>query len=373
MPETRTIGKSETTKWTNPETRRKAAQRARDRANAAKWSLDVALFLVGVVAIVLILTSGRASIGVIASVALLGLAMAWLVGWRRARQVYGRFLDEELARYPDDWQDYYKILRIGPNAESSTITEAYERLSHIFSESLSDEAKGIRLYSQMKKDIDEAFQVLSDAFSRASYDYIFWLKCNANGVGIAESTKYELVSLSQSISAKLSETIRGITWKIPLFDRVPRQAVLGAVVALLAMLLGGTSLAFAKPEHTLAAPFRGIAITLTETSAGAVGLIEDVRGIIASYERQIVSTALQELRVDESLKQIPAVKASTNDMSRFPSQEHPLFPGYLETRFSQFKYTVSDNGIVTVYTSGATTDAFLDKIKRLLNRLEEGK
>lgn len=30
--------------------------------------------------------------------AIFGLAMVWLVGWRRARQLYPRFYDEEISR-----------------------------------------------------------------------------------------------------------------------------------------------------------------------------------------------------------------------------------------------------------------------------------
>ncbi|MFC1986360.1 hypothetical protein ACFLWC_05150 [Chloroflexota bacterium] len=86
-----------------------------------------------------------------------------------------------------------------------------------------------------------------------------------------------------------------------------------------------------------------------------------------------MSTALQSMRVEEGLKQTPLVRASTNDMACFPSREHYLFPDYLDKRFSQFKYTVDSKGIVSVDTSWATTDAFLEKIKQLLDRLEERK
>jgi len=35
---------------------------------------------------------------VVAPIAIFGLAMVWLVGWRRGRQLYQRFYDEELAK-----------------------------------------------------------------------------------------------------------------------------------------------------------------------------------------------------------------------------------------------------------------------------------
>ncbi|MFC2071866.1 hypothetical protein ACFLUU_04000 [Chloroflexota bacterium] len=101
--EVRMGGVAEVTKWVHPETKRKAIQRARDRANAARWNLDIAVFLFGILTIAFILVFEGVNTWIIALVAVFGLAMVWLIGWRRARQVFGRFLDEELARYPDDW------------------------------------------------------------------------------------------------------------------------------------------------------------------------------------------------------------------------------------------------------------------------------
>jgi len=365
------VGEAEVTKWLSPETKRKAIQKARDRASAAKWTLEIAIFLVAVLTIVIILLSQDTNVVIVALVAIFGLAMVWLVGWRQGRQLYKRFCDEELAQYPDEWKDYYRILRIGPNAEFETITEAYERLSHVYHEALSDEAKSIPMYSLMMREVTEAYQVLSDPINRTTYDRIFWLKYNVEATEIDESAKYELVDLSQSISQEVSKAERRISLRIPRLSKVTRRVVLGVAIVLFLVLVGGTSLAFTKPEHALAAPFRGIAIILAKASAGAASLIEDVRGITATQERKIISTMLQSMRVEEGLKQVPLVTVSTNDMACFPSREYCLFPDYLDRRFSQFKYTVDSKGILRVDTSWATTDAFLDKIKRLLDRLEK--
>lgn len=106
---------------------------------------------------------------------------------------------------------------------------------------------------------------------------------------------------------------------------------------------------------------------------GAVELIEVVRGVGATSERKIVSTTLQSMRIQEGMKIVPAVTVPTNDMACFPSQECCLFPDYLDKRFSQFRYTVSSKGIVSVDTSWATTDDFIENIKQLIKRLEQGK
>ncbi len=89
---------AEDAKQVSPEMERMAAQRARDRASAARWDLDVAVFLFGILIIVIILLFQGIGIGVVAPVAIFGLAMVWLVGWKRGRQLYQRFYDEELLK-----------------------------------------------------------------------------------------------------------------------------------------------------------------------------------------------------------------------------------------------------------------------------------
>ena len=90
---------AEVTKQVSPEMERIAAQRARDIAKAAMWNLDVVVFLFAVLILVIILgTYTEMGIEVVAPVAIFGLAMAWLVGWRNVKQLYSRFYDEELSK-----------------------------------------------------------------------------------------------------------------------------------------------------------------------------------------------------------------------------------------------------------------------------------
>jgi hypothetical protein len=74
------------------------AQRAKERARIARWDLDVAVFLFVVLIIVIILLFQDISIGIVAPVAIFGLIMVWVVGWRRGRQLYRVFYRDELAR-----------------------------------------------------------------------------------------------------------------------------------------------------------------------------------------------------------------------------------------------------------------------------------
>jgi len=75
-----------------------AAQRAKDRANAARWNLDIAVFSFALLIIVIILLFQGIGIEIVAPVAVFGLAMVWLAGWWQGRQLYQRFYDEELSK-----------------------------------------------------------------------------------------------------------------------------------------------------------------------------------------------------------------------------------------------------------------------------------
>ena len=92
------MDEAEATPQVSPEIERTAVQRARDRAKAARWDLDVAVFLFAVLIIVIILLFQDIGIEIVAPIALFGLVMVWLVGWRRGRQLYQRFYDEEILK-----------------------------------------------------------------------------------------------------------------------------------------------------------------------------------------------------------------------------------------------------------------------------------
>ena len=75
-----------------------AVTRAKVRASNARWDLNVAIFLFAVLIIVIILLFQNIGIEWVAPIAIFGLAMVWLVGWRRGRELYKAFYDEELTK-----------------------------------------------------------------------------------------------------------------------------------------------------------------------------------------------------------------------------------------------------------------------------------
>jgi uncharacterized integral membrane protein len=90
---------AEVTVGVSPQMERVAVQRAKDRAGTAKWDLNIAIFLFAILIMVIILaTYTKAGIEIVAPVAVFGLIMVWLEGWRRGRQLYHRFYDEELLK-----------------------------------------------------------------------------------------------------------------------------------------------------------------------------------------------------------------------------------------------------------------------------------
>ncbi len=115
------MDEAELAKQITPEMERAATQRARDRARAARWDLDIAVFLFGVLIIVIILLFQGIGIGVVAPVAIFGLAMVWLVGWRRGRQLFQRFYDEELSKLE------YELKKAITGAVEETIEERVQR------------------------------------------------------------------------------------------------------------------------------------------------------------------------------------------------------------------------------------------------------
>ena len=113
--------KGEADKQVSPEMEQQAARTARERAQAARWNLDIAIFLFAVLIIIIILLFEGIGLGVVAPVAIFGLTMVWLVGWRRGNQLYPHFYDEELLKLRRD------LKKADKGAVEETIEERVQR------------------------------------------------------------------------------------------------------------------------------------------------------------------------------------------------------------------------------------------------------
>ena len=69
-----------------------------------------------------------------------------------------------------EFKDYYKILGVGRNADQKTISQAYRRLARQYHP---DVNPGDKAAEEKFKEINEAYQVLSDPEKRARYDQMY--------------------------------------------------------------------------------------------------------------------------------------------------------------------------------------------------------
>jgi hypothetical protein len=242
-------------------------------------------------------------------------------------------------------------------------------MMRLYRGALSDKAQESPLYSEWIDSVVEAYQVLSNPARRAEYAHIFAVKQIPQED--PKITNVQILDTMRLVEQDVNGSHRKRRWKLPVLSGTAKRAMVLASISVAFIVIAGTSLAFAEPRNAASTPFNDIAIGVTETSLEAISLIEDIRIVVASFERSTISTALQSMRAIEEVKVVPTVGVPTNDMARFPSPEHRLFPDYLDRRFSQFRYTVDSKGIVSVDSSGATTDSLVDKIRGMLRELAE--
>ena len=92
------MDKAEALEQVNHKKEQLAIQRASERARTARWDLNIAIFLFAILIIIIILLFQGFTLEVVAPIAVVGLGLVWLVGWRQGRQLYERFLEEELSK-----------------------------------------------------------------------------------------------------------------------------------------------------------------------------------------------------------------------------------------------------------------------------------
>jgi len=88
----------EAPKPTSVETEQMASERAGDRVRAGRWDLTVAVLAYATLGAVILLRLEGLAIEVVAIIAILGLALVWLVGWIRGKRLFRRVYDEELRQ-----------------------------------------------------------------------------------------------------------------------------------------------------------------------------------------------------------------------------------------------------------------------------------
>jgi hypothetical protein len=82
----------------SPESKQAAAQRAKYRSKAGRWDIDVAVFLFLILITIVILLFQGVKTEIMAPAGTLGLALGWLMGWKKGRELYKIFFREELEK-----------------------------------------------------------------------------------------------------------------------------------------------------------------------------------------------------------------------------------------------------------------------------------
>ena len=115
------MDEAEATSQFSPEMEATAARKAKARAKAARWDLDVAVFFFAVLIIVVILLFQEIRIEVVAPVATVGLALGWLMGWKKGKEMYQHLYDEELTKL------FQESKKTAEGAEEETIEEKVQK------------------------------------------------------------------------------------------------------------------------------------------------------------------------------------------------------------------------------------------------------
>jgi len=106
------LEETEATKLDFQEIERIATQYAKDRAKAGAWTADLAAFMFTVFVIIVILGFEGVRIEISALVAVFGLSMGWVAGWRQGRRLYKSNYYEELKRLGAEPKEMTKLTEV---------------------------------------------------------------------------------------------------------------------------------------------------------------------------------------------------------------------------------------------------------------------
>ena len=77
-----------------------ALEKASEKVKGARWDLSVAVTAYAILSAVVLLRLEGLGIELVAAIAVLGLVIVWLIGWRRGKRLLKRYYDEELSQLP---------------------------------------------------------------------------------------------------------------------------------------------------------------------------------------------------------------------------------------------------------------------------------
>ncbi len=87
-----------------------ASLRAQRRAQIARWDINIVVFLFAVLILVVILLYENVVSWIVGPIAFVGLILVWLVGWRRGKQLYRLYLEEEISKLDKPDREAEKLI-----------------------------------------------------------------------------------------------------------------------------------------------------------------------------------------------------------------------------------------------------------------------
>ncbi|MFC1872781.1 DnaJ domain-containing protein [Chloroflexota bacterium] len=271
--------------------------------------------------------------------------------------------------YSINWKNYYEILQVGYNANSWNISTSYRRLIHLYQTSLSNSINESSYYFELTDNTHEAYRVLSNPNRRRMYDQLFKAKYQSEMA--KDPIVKEIVRLSGLVDRYVAGRKTPGAIRRPILPVALKRSIIIGISMCLLFLLTSTSFTIAKPADPVAQALNEPALWILRQTSDAFSLIEKSRAVAADSERSIVQSSINAMRMVEDVGNISPVTILNNDMSCFPSENYPLFPQYLDRQHSQFRYTIDENGNITVDASTATTDNLLEIIGQSIAQLEE--
>ncbi|MFC1950270.1 response regulator transcription factor [Chloroflexota bacterium] len=119
---------AEALKLAHKGTEQKAAERARGRAKTERWDVTVTVWAYVLLIVIVIMGFQGVVIGIVAPVAICGLGIIWLIGWRRGKRLYRRFYEEELSQL-EELARGGKIKALTPSPLTPRETEILEHIA----------------------------------------------------------------------------------------------------------------------------------------------------------------------------------------------------------------------------------------------------
>jgi len=140
-----------------------ALAKAQEKVKGARWDLSVAVTTYAILSAVVLLRIEGIGIEFVAAVAVLGLAIVWLIGWRRGRRLLKRYYDEELTQLPRFSSEQATVTSI-PSPLTARETEILNHVARGYTNK--EIANVIHIAEQTVKNYISAILVKLDAYDR---------------------------------------------------------------------------------------------------------------------------------------------------------------------------------------------------------------